>query len=197
MSSVTGANPNMSTTSSVKASGLGDFTVNGQKMTAQDLMLLMTLNSLNAQDAVFESLFKECEERTKQLNSISTCMQILGKYKDCFDKDGKCIKNQNNGSTRWVLLTAEDQKAWKDAGGDQLRTSGMVPGLESMSDYSIDKPELDTMMENLKLAQGQISSVNEQQMMRANQAANKRATVLQFGQSLLQSIKEAMQASAR
>ena len=174
-------------------------------MTIQDLMLIMTLNSLQAQDSTFETLFQECEQRTKQLTAISTVMQILGKYRDHFDKDGKPIKDKMDGNQTW--LSQADREALKAAGIDDLLKSGLVPGLEKVAGDGVwgkgggwdgfTKGSLDTALENLKLTQGQISSVNEQQMMRANQSANKRSTILQFGQSLLQSIKEAQQASAR
>ena len=189
-------------TSVQSASSLQGLFVDGQKMTVQDLMLIMTLNSLKAQDTVFETLFKECEERTKQLNKISTVMQIIGKYREYFDKDGKPVKNKGRPNDETWMEEA-DRQALKAAGAEDLIKSGLVPGLEKVAQAGVPgwdgftKGQLDSAMENLKLAQGQISSVNEQQMMRANQAANKRSTILQFGQSLLQSIKEANQASAR
>ena len=189
------------------ASPLQGLFVDGQKMTIQDLMLIMTLNSLKSQDTVFETLFKECEERTHQLNSISTCMQILGQYRGHFDKDGNPIKNPDPDKKTWLEMppphgNSQDRPGLIAAGIKDLVKLGLVPGLEKICTEhgefkSFTKDTLDSVMENLKLAQGQISSVNEQQMMRANQAANKRSTILQFGQSLLQSIKEANQASAR
>jgi hypothetical protein len=167
-------------------------------MTIQDLMLLMTLNSLKAQDATFETLFRECEERTKQLNSISSIMQILGKYREYFDKDGKPVKNyHNDGKNDKVWIELKDRDALVAAGFWDLVKGGVVPGLENIGSYVMTKGQLDTVMDNLKLTQGQVSSINEQQMMRANQAANKRSTIMQFGQSLLQSIKEANQSGAR
>ena len=173
--------------------------INGQQMTMQDLMLMMTLNSLKSQDSVFENLFRECEERTKQLNQLSTVMQILGKYRDYFDKDGNPVKNKVGDAPKKVWMEFADRDALKAAGIEDLAKQGLVPGLEKILSgvFTFTKGEFDSVMENMKLAQSQMSSVNEQQMMRANQAANKRATILQFGQSLLQGIKEANQAGAR
>ena|GEM_PF-7083241 len=177
------------------SSSSGTFNVNGQRMTVQDLMLIMTLNSLNSQDSVFENLFQECENRTTDLNKISSIMQIMGKYRDYFDKDGKPIKNRHDDKQVWMEFS--DREALKALGMGDLLQSGLVPGLEKLTSYTFTKADFESGMENLKLAQAQVSSVNEQQMMRANQAANKRATILQFGQSLLSTIKEANQASAR
>jgi hypothetical protein len=184
------------------ASPIQGLQIGDQKMTIQDLMLIMTLNSLKSQDSVFETLFKECEERTKQLNNISTAMQILGKYREYFDKDGNPIKNKDPDKKVWMDMPPSTDRAALAAAAKDLVKQGLVPGLEKIvkangETPSFTKAELDTALENLKLTQGQISSVNEQQMMRANQAANKRSTILQFGQSLLQSIKEANQAGAR
>ena len=193
--------------SSVGSPSPGLVVINGQQMTVQDLMLLMTLNSLKSQDAVFENLFRECEERTKQLNQLSTCMQILGKYRDNFDKDGNPIKNVDPGKKTWMDMPPPDGNSMDRpnllaAGAAELVKMGIVPGLDKIVSangqiFAFTKGDFDTAMENMKLAQSQMSSVNEQQMMRANQAANKRATILQFGQSLLQSIKEANQAGSR
>ena len=179
-------------TSPIQMPGVGR-----EGMTVQDLMLIMTLNSLKAQDSTFETLFQECEERTKQLTNISTAMQILGKYREYFDKDGNPIKNIDPGKKIWMDMPPSTDRAALSAAASDLVKLGLVPGLEEIMKFGFTKGQLDTAMENLKLTQGQVSSVNEQQMMRANQSANKRSTILQFGQSLLQSIKEANQASAR
>jgi hypothetical protein len=124
----------------------------------------------------------------------------LGKYRDYFDKDGNPVKNKH-GDTKKVWMEFADRDALKAAGIEDLVKGGLVPGLEKIFNKgnfdAFTKGEFDSVMENMKLAQSQMSSVNEQQMMRANQAANKRATILQFGQSLLQGIKEANQAGAR
>jgi hypothetical protein len=206
MSVSVNANPAFSPASSAGPASSG-VVINGQAMTVQDLMLLMTLNSLKSQDAVFENLFRECEERTQQLNQLSTCMQILGKYRDYFDKDGNPVKNIDPGKRTWLdMPPSNDREALLTAGVADLVKQGLVPGLDKICGVnanggigfkSFTKGEFDSVMENMKLAQSQMSSVNEQQMMRANQAANKRATILQFGQSLLQSIKEANQAGSR
>ena len=186
----------------------GYFEVGGQKLTFQDLVVLMGIISLEAQDKTFETMFNEAQERTNFMNKLNDAIQMLNKYKNNFDKDGN-VKDKGGytgGDDKAVAFTAEDMKIWKEEYYPMLVVSGLVQDgdwsqadttLGVGSDGVFKKEELDTFLENANLAQTNLSSTNEQQMIRTNQAANKRATILQQLQTLLSSSKEGMSSAAR
>lgn len=186
----------------------GYFTVNGQKLTFQDLVVLMGMQSLEAQDKTFEAMFNEAQERTQFMNKLNDALQMLNKYKDNFDKDGN-VKDKGGytgGDKKAAAFTAEDMKVWKEEYYPMLVESGLVQdGSWSRADTTLGigsdgiftKEELNTFIENAKLAQTNLSSTNEQQMIRTNQAANKRSTILQQVQTLLGATKEGMTSAAR
>lgn len=202
----------MTTTTGVTASNVqsvdtGFFQVGDQKLTFSDLVMLIGLNSLQAQDKTFETMFKEAQERTGTMNKLNDCLQMLNKYKNYFDKDGK-VTGEPSGTKvndKALRLTTEDMAKWKNDYLPSLVDSGIVKdGTGSSSnvmgigrDGIFVKKELDTFLENAKLAQSNMSSTNEQQMMKTNQAATKRSTILQQLQTLLSAAKDAMSASAR
>ncbi|MCG8530940.1 MAG: hypothetical protein MI749_09775 [Desulfovibrionales bacterium] len=187
----------------------GYFEVGGQALTFQDLVVLMGFMSLEAQDKTFESMFNEAQNRTEFMNELNDCLQMLNSYKDNFDKDGKATDKAGyqGSSDSLVKLTAEDAAIWNEVYYPKLVRSGLVKDSNwaegSMaimgigSDSLFNKDELNTFIENAKLAQTNMSSTNEQQMIRTNQAANKRGTILQQVQTLLATVKEGNSSAAR
>lgn len=201
----------MSTTgvhaSNVQSLDSGYFQVGDAKLTFADLVMLVGLNSLKSQDKTFETMFKESQERSECMNLLNDCIQMLNTYKDNFDKDGKAIdKGGYTGSSdNLVGLTNADKEKWLSVYKPKLADSGLVKDKEADqaacmgigSDALFTKKELDNFLENAKLAQSNMSSTNEQQMMKTNQAATKRSTILQQLQTLLSAAKDASSAAAR
>ena len=185
----------------------GYFQVNGQNLTFADLVMLIGFNSLEAQDKTFETMFKEAQERTNQMNKVNDCIQMLNNYKDNFDKDGNVTDKggYTGGNSTYVGLSTADAKLWNDNYYPALVKSGLIKDKDAGqqdvcgigTDAVFTKKELDNFLENAKLAQSNLSSANEQQMMKTNQAATKRSTILQQLQTLLGAAKDAMSASAR
>ena len=186
-------------TSANVQSANGYFQVNGQNLTFADLVMLIGFNSLEAQDKTFETMFKEAQDRTNQMNKVNDCIQMLNNYKDNFDKDGKVLdKGGYTGSdSKCVGLSAADSQKWINEYKPALVASGLITDPGIGDDSAFYKSELDGFLENAKLAQSNLSSANEQQMMKTNQAATKRSTILQQLQTLLGAAKDAMSASAR
>ena len=195
---------------SPKASRTSDgyFNVGGQVMSFQDMVVQMGFISLEAQDKTFETMFNEAQERTEFMNKLNDCIQMVNKYKSNFDKDGnaKDKGGYTGGDGKLAGFTPEDMKVWLEDYYPALVESGLVkdsgwspdnPDAGIGHDGIFTKEELETFIENAKLAQTNLSSTNEQQMIRTNQAANKRATILQQLQTLLGSIKEGMTSAAR
>lgn len=193
--------------SNVQSLDSGYFQVGNAKLTFADLVMLIGKNSLKAQDKTFETMFKESQERTNCMNKLNDCIQMLNTYKDNFDKDGKAIdKGSYTGSSdELVGLSNADKEKWLSVYKPTLVDSGIIKDKESDqaanmgigSDGIFTKKELDNFLENAKLGQSNMSSTNEQQMMKTNQAATKRSTVLQQLQTLLAAAKDASNAAAR
>lgn len=204
------ANPTPGTQAAAGASRTteGYFDVGGQKLTFQDMVVMMGFMSLEAQDKTFETMFNEAQDRTAFMNKLNDAIQMLNKYKDNFDKDGN-VKDKGGytgGDDKAAAFNAADMKIWKEEYYPMLVESGLVQDgnwseadttLGIGSDGVFTKQELDTFIENAKLAQTNLSSTNEQQMIRTNQAANKRATILQQLQTLLGTAKEGATSAAR
>lgn len=171
-------------TTGVQASAIdsGYFVVDGQKITFQDLVVMMGFMSLEAQDKTFESMFNEAQERTEFMNKLNDMIQMCNKYKD----------NEDGGT-----LSGEDLTLWQNEYYPQMVQSGLVKDSGIGSDGSFTQEEMKTFVENAKLAQTNMSSTNEQQMIRTNQAANKRGTILQQVQTLLSTVKEGNSSAAR
>jgi len=140
--------------------------------------------------------------------SLNDALQMLNKYKNNFDKDGNVLDKggDNRGIGGTVAFTDEDMAIWKSEYYPNLVESGLVqdsnwsptnPDAGIGRDGIFNKQELDVFIENAKLAQTNLSSTNEQQMIRTNQAANKRGTILQQLQTLLGATKEGMTSAAR
>jgi len=115
-------------------------------------------------------------------------------------------KKERQFDPKLVGLTEEDMKIWLEEYYPALVETGLVqagswspsqPERGIGNDGIFTKQELDVFLENGKLAQTNLSSTNEQQMIRTNQAANKRATILQQLQTLLGASKEGMTAAAK
>lgn len=166
----------------VRPVGDGYFEVNGQKLTFQDLVVMMGMQSLEAQDKTFEQMFNEAQERTEFMNKLNDMIQMMNKYKE--NKDGG-------------QLSGEELKKWQEEYYPQLVESGLIQDSGIGKDGKFSQEEIKTFIENAKLAQTNMSSTNEQQMIRTNQAANKRATILQQLQTLLGTTKEGMTSAAR
>ncbi|MCG8530941.1 MAG: hypothetical protein MI749_09780 [Desulfovibrionales bacterium] len=160
----------------------GYFVVDGQKITFQDLVVMMGLLSLEAQDKTFESMFNEAQERTEFMNKLNDMIQMCNKYKE--NKDGG-------------TFSAEDMNLWKTVYYPKMVESGLVKDSGIGIDGSFSQEEIKTFCENATLAQTNMSSTNEQQMIRTNQAANKRGTILQQVQTLLSTVKEGNSSAAR
>ncbi len=64
-------------------------------------------------------------------------------------------------------------------------------------DCAMHESEFSALMENLQTAQATVSSQNEQQMLITNDAANKRSTILQMAQSLMQAAADARKTAAQ
>jgi len=157
----------------------GYFMVDGQKITFQDLVVMMGFMSLDAQDKTFENMFNDAQDRTAQMNSLNNMIQMCNKYKE--------------GGT----FKGDDMTKWKNEYYPNLVKSGLVQDSGVGADGISSKKEMQTFIENAKLAQTNLSSTNEQQMIRTNQAANKRGTILQQVQTLLGSVKEGNTSAAR
>lgn len=187
----------------------GYFQVDGQQVTFQDLVVLMGFMSLEAQDKTFESMFNEAQERTEFMNKLNDCLQMCNKYKNNFDKDGKTTNKggYTGGNDKLAGFSDADKQKWLNEYYPALVQSGLVQDSDWAegskankgigSDAIFTKQELSTFIENAKLAQTNLSSTNEQQMIRTNQAANKRGTILQQVQTLLGSVKEGNSSAAR
>ena len=186
----------------------GYFDIGGQKITFQDMVVMMGFMSLEAQDKTFEAMFNEAQERTEFMNKLNDCLQMCNKYKDYFDKDGNAKKKggYTGGDGKLAGFTPEDKEKWLNDYYPALVESGLVqdsgwsptnPDAGIGHDAIFTKQELETFIENAKLAQTNLSSTNEQQMIRTNQAANKRGTILQQLQTLLGATKEGMTSAAR
>ena len=171
-----------SATSGLQATAIdsGYFMVDGQKMTFQDLVVMMGFISLEAQDKTFESMFNEAQERTEFMNELNNMIQMCNKYK----KDGG-------------EFSGNDMTKWKNEYYPNMVQSGLIKDSGVGADGKFSKEEMQTFIENAKLAQTNMSSTNEQQMIRTNQAANKRGTILQQIQTLLGSVKEGNTSAAR
>ena len=166
----------------VNAVGDGYFNVGGQKLTFQDIVVMMGFISLEAQDKTFEQMFNDAQERTKKMNQLNDMIQMMNKY----------TENKDGGQ-----LSGDELKKWQEEYYPAFVESGLVADPNIGKDGKFSQDDIKTFVENAKLAQTNMSSTNEQQMIRTNQAANKRATILQQLQTLLGSIKEGMTSAAR
>ncbi len=169
--------------------GTGNTTT--QSVNFSTLCMIFSLTSLNAQDEVFATQFAEAQEQVTTLTMINDCMQMLNSYSGMDDE----------GTT---TLNSEDMQMWLDVYYPNLVQTGIIQdgdGSSSVAGIGSDgvfyKTELDAIMENLQTAQATVSSQNEQQMLITNDAANKRSTILQMAQSLMQAAADARKTAAQ
>ncbi len=187
---ITGTNYN-SSTGFFEVTTIGD---NGEPVTQSvnfsTLCMIFSISSLNAQDEVFATQFAEAQEQVNTLTMINDCMQMLNTYNPVDDT---------------TTLNDEDMQMWKEVYYPNLVESGLVQDSSSTTDSSLGigtdgiftQEELDIVMDSLQTAQSTVSSQNEQQMLITNEAANKRSTILQMAQSLLQSASDARKTAAQ
>lgn len=105
----------------------------------------------------------------------------------------------------YIYKEGSDYGMWISQYYPDLVESGLVADGGSTDDNTLgigvdgkfDKEEYSSFMDNLSSAQATASSQNEQQMLQTNDAANKRSTVLQQAQALLQAAADARKSAAQ
>ncbi len=186
--------------------GSGYFSCDGQKMTFEDLVFQVQAQAVTTADKVFATKFSEIKERNDKITKINDMIQMLRKYQDGFDKDGKAIGHQlknhpkpGDVSSTHIMLDSKDINQWWDVYYPELVKPGTItaPFETEWTFCAMSKKQLDTSLENAKTALEGLNSMNEMDMMKLNKLGNQRSSYVQMATSLLGTIKEAKSAAAR
>ena len=178
-----------------------EMTALGGLSEAEGKTLLNTLNTRQTtkkseKDAAYNQLSKSEKAYVDTSPAFRTMMKepTSDAYKKWEALDTECttIKNSIDELTKKtkeggeVTLSEETAKYLKD---NSIYTLG--------TKYEITKENVNILTSQMQTAQSTLSSENEQQSMRTNQAMNRSSGFLQQLQGLMQSAKEALQAASK
>lgn len=159
------------------------------QMSFMSLMIELGLYALkNSRDA-FQVQFERAEEKVRCMEALNTVIQKINNIKTQFKDDAKGDANAN----------ASDLRSSIDAFNRKYPSSQITYNSDFFSDSNkkVTKKGVETLNSNCQTLQSTLSSENEQQSMRTNQAMNRSSGFLQQLQSMMQSAREALMASAK
>ena len=179
------------TTGSVTAVG-GNFQVKDEQgktstLSFASLLIKMGMQAMENSRGAFNSQYMIAQNKVEIMKQLNDLMVKLNTVKTEF-------KAEDKGDA----VKAINPALCKEIQDFITKFPGVLSkGLTINSKNEVSKQNLDIFISNMQTGQSTLSSENEQQSMRTNQAMNRSSGFLQQLQGIMQTAKEALQAAAK
>ncbi|WP_027185231.1 hypothetical protein [Desulfovibrio inopinatus] len=160
----------------VKVLPNGQFEVGGKAVDFSGLMLMLGVANLKNEDSQLANMYNETEAKNQKMQTLNSALATVNSV----------------ASEKSPSLSTSQQAAL-----EKLAKDG---GVTFPNGFSFTKPtqsDLKTLEQNISSAISSQSGENQIQMMKLNQAASARSTIVQQVSSLMQTAQQAAQAAAR
>lgn len=164
-------------------------------LTFSAILLEFGLSALQGSRGAFQTQFDLAQEKVDCMEALNNLMQRINKIKTQFASDAKgdATAIHWDSNTPGTNLQIEVDKFNKNYPNYKLNATFVTNTDQPL----ITKANLEALASNAQAMQSTLSSENEQQSMRTNQAMNRSSGYLQQLQSMMQSAKEALQAAGK
>lgn len=178
------------------------FTVASEKSTKAQysfsaIMLKLGLRALQGSQETFQAQFTRAQEMVKCMEELNALMQSMNTLKAKFGNDPKADTRTTDENDALQKSINAFNKKYPSCAIEKGQTFLNYDKDKNLIHNQVNYSGFSAMMSNIQTIQSTLSSQNEQQSMRTNQAMSRASGYLQQLQSILQAAKEGLQAAAK